>query len=79
MAAVGDAIAYWRRRGVCRHQSAIGRHGPAWCAEQQGLATGQLACTEHTGDCPAVFAVAEAGFDATDRALHGEAHTDPPR
>lgn len=46
-----------RNSGVCTHTSACGLpdSGEIFYAEQEGLKPGQVACTEHTNGCEAVF------------------------
>lgn len=51
-----------RRSGVCTHTSACGlsESGEIFYPEQAGLKPGQIACTEHTNGCNAVFDSDEA-------------------
>jgi len=55
-----------RELGVCIHSSAVGvsESGEIYYREQVGLKRGQMACTEHTGGCAAVFDTEDAWHDA---------------
>jgi len=55
-----------RESGVCIHASAVGvsESGEIYYREQVGLKRGQMACTEHTGGCTAVFDTEDAWHDA---------------
>lgn len=50
-----------REQGVCIHSSSVGLpdSGEIFYPEQKNLKPGEVACTEHTGDCNAVFASRE--------------------
>ncbi|WP_298800413.1 hypothetical protein [uncultured Pseudonocardia sp.] len=62
MAAVADAIAAGRARGICQHQHA---QGPPE----------QLACRENTAGCQAVFTSTQQWYEAMDLAADGQART----
>lgn len=49
MAAVGNAMARARARGVCQHTSIVGYLPTPVYPEQEGLAPGQSRCTEGCG------------------------------
>ena len=65
-----DRIEALRKRGVCGHGSAVAglASGEVFYPEQEGLKPGQVACTEHTGGCVAVFDSDDA-WDAARMAL----------
>lgn len=73
MAAVGNAIWAGRKAGRCMHQSAVGyNRGVFHRPEQEGLKKqGQLACTDHTGGCNAVWESDEDWYAAMDDAIQG--------
>lgn len=72
MEAVGNRFHYWQRRGVCQHGSAAGYLADPCYPEQIGLKPGQVACTEHTSGCNAVFDSDDEWYEAMDAASDGE-------
>lgn len=60
--AEANRLAGLRKQGVCTHSSSVGASdtGEVFYAEQENLKPGQVACTEHTGGCKAVFDSREA-------------------
>lgn len=55
-----------RNQGVCTHSSSVSLpdSGEIFYPEQEGLKPGEVACTEHTGGCTAVFPSQDAWFEA---------------
>lgn len=66
MVTEGNRLHRLRQSGMCLHSSAVSLpdSGEVFYPEQEGLQPGQVACTEHTGGCNAVFPSQDAWFQA---------------
>lgn len=61
-----------QKAGRCTHSSGAGYvAGKVFYPEQEGLKPGQIACTEHTNGCNAIFNSDEEKAAATEAALNG--------
>lgn len=69
--AAGRAIDAARKAGRCTHLGTVGYVGKVFYPEQEGLKPGQLACTEHTNGCNAVFGSDDEWYAAMDDAVDG--------